>query len=261
MKNPETIQIELENKVATIWLNRPNVMNAFNGLMVQELVNAFEEISKNDAVKIVVLRGRGKVFCSGADLTWMHQVSELSYEKNFMESQLMARCLYLLFSMPKPVVTLAHGTVMGGGNGLVAASDICICSKSTNFAFTEVRLGLVPAVISPYIIRRIGHSRARELMLTGRKFDGSEAAQFNLVTVAVEDYELEEFLNNYVNQLQYNSGSAMNKTKELLTELTELYDTEAIMRYTARAIAQARVSRDGQEGISAYFEKRKPIWN
>jgi len=253
-----TIQIENIDNVATLWLNRPDVKNAFNRTMVEELTQAFIRLGDDISVKIIVIRGRGDIFCSGADLNWMRKVSEMNYERNYTESLALANCFYELHSVSKPVITLAHGAVKGGGNGLVAAADIAICTKSTVFAFSEVRLGVIPAVISPYVVNRIGKARAMELMLTAKSFSGSDAAAYNLVNTAVEENELSDLLANYINLLLTNSSLAMQNTKELLQKLPDLNKKEELVQLTAKIIAQARISKDGQEGMAAFLEKRKP---
>jgi methylglutaconyl-CoA hydratase len=255
-----TIQIEYNGNVANIWLNRPEVKNAFNDIMVRELTSAFEEVGSNHQIKVVILRGRGNVFCSGADLNWMRNVSEMNFEQNYSESLVLANCMYTLYSLPKPVIVAAQGAVKGGGNGLLAAADIAICTNSTEFAFTEVKLGVVPAVISPYVVARIGQSRAKELMLTARVFSGVQAESYGLVNVVVEENEMTEQLGKYTDMILGNSLEAMQKTKELLFNLPELNQRELLIELTANTIAAARISRDGQEGMSAFLEKRKPNW-
>ena len=248
-----TIELD-KGRITTIWLNRPDVMNAFNGDMVEELIQVFDEIAKDDKIKVVVIRGKGNV------LTWMKRAKELSYNDNFSESLNLAKCFSSLYYLPQPVISVVHGAVMGGGNGLVAAADISVCTNTTIFAFSEVKLGVVPAVISPYVLQRIGYVKAKELMLTGKKFTGQQAEIFNLVNLSVEESSLEDSLQNILKLLASNSAGAMQKIKELIIQLQNLSDIEEIKRYTAKVIAHVRVSSDGQEGMSAFLEKRKPNW-
>jgi methylglutaconyl-CoA hydratase len=256
-----TIEIEINESVTTIWLNRPEVRNAFNGVMVNELLHAFESVSQDESVRILVLQGRGPAFCAGADLHWMKALGEATYDENLTESRHMAECFYKLSIIPKPVIAIAHGSIMGGGIGLVAAADIAICSTDSRFAFSEVRLGLVPSIISPYVVRRIGQTKARELMLTGRKFSGTEALSFGLVNNTVEKHLIDETLKTYLNDFIENSPIAINQTKLLLKRLSEINNDEEILEYTAKTIAYARKSAHGQKGINAFFEKSKPVWD
>jgi methylglutaconyl-CoA hydratase len=182
----------------------------------------------------------------------------MDYEQNYADSLALAKCMYTLYSIPQPVVAVAQGAVKGGGNGLLAASDIALCLNTTKFSFSEVTLGLVPAVISPYVINKIGISRAKELMLTARVFDGKEAAAYNLVNASVDEQELPDLLNKYIGWLSANSKQAMQATKELLKKLPSLGQRDVLLDITAKTIAQARISPDGQEGMSAFLEKRKP---
>jgi methylglutaconyl-CoA hydratase len=255
-----TIEIHIEENIATIWLNRPQVCNAFNGIMVQELTLAFYEIEQNEKVKVLIIRGRGSLFCAGADLLWMKALGEASYEEDIAESRRMAQCFYNLSIMPKPVISVAHGSVMGGGIGLVAAADIAICPENTVFAFSEVKHGLVPAVISPYVIRRIGEAKAREFMLTGRKFSGIEALHLNLVNRVVDEDSLDQSLHDVISQLLANSPEAMCQTKTLITSLSSVPVGAEILDYTAETITRARKSADGKEGMLAFSEKRNPVW-
>lgn len=255
-----TIEIEHQPKVTTVWLNRPEVRNAFNDLMVQELHAAFIELENDPHLRVVVLRGRGNVFCSGADLAWMQKVANYDYEKNIAESLSLAQCINTIFHFSRPVVALAQGAVYGGGNGLLAAADIAIASKNTLFAFSEVTIGLVPAVISPYIVKKTGYAKATEWMLTGNKFTSEEALRHGLVNMVMEDADMEPMLAGVVSKLVSNSPSSLLRTKELLHSLSLFTDEKSLMKHTAKIIAQARVSSDGQEGMNAFIEKRKPIW-
>jgi methylglutaconyl-CoA hydratase len=256
----KTIEVDIRQNVATVWLNRPEVRNAFSGVMIQELDAAFDALSYNEAVKIVVLRGRGKVFCAGADLNWMKCLNDASFDINLEEGKLMARCFHKLAEIPKPVIAVAHGAALGGGIGLIAAADIAICSKETVFSFSEVKLGLVPAIISPYVILKIGSAKAKELMLTGRKFTGADAMAMNLTNWAVDEAAIEGTLNDLLGELSENSSMALNRTKNLINRFSESVHYLKMVDFTADVITQARKSADGQEGMQAFLEKRKPVW-
>lgn len=256
----KTIEVDIRDNVATIWLNRPEVRNAFSGMMIQELDAAFDALSYNEVVKIIVLRGRGKVFCAGADLNWMKCLNDASFDVNLEEGKLMARCFHKLAEIPKPVIAVAHGAALGGGIGLIAAADMTICSKEAVFSFSEVKLGLVPAIISPYVILKIGTAKAKELMLTGRKFSGTDAMAINLVNWAVDDTAIERTLTNLLGELTENSSMALNRTKNLINRFSESVHYLKMVDLTAEVITQARKSADGQEGMQAFLDKRKPVW-
>lgn len=256
----KTIEVDIRENVATIWLNRPEVRNAFSGMMIQELDAAFDSISYNEAVKVVVLRGRGKLFCAGADLNWMKCLNDASFDVNLEEGKLMARCFHKLAEIPKPVIAVAHGAALGGGIGLIAAADLAICSKEAVFSFSEVKLGLVPAIISPYVILKIGTAKAKELMLTGRKFTGNDAMAMNLVNWAVDEAAIERTLDNLLGELKENSPMALERTKNLVNRFSESVHYLKMVDFTADVITQARKSADGQEGMQAFLEKRKPVW-
>ena len=161
-----TLETQITNQVATIWLNRPDIRNAFNEVMISELIQAFNEVAVIEAVLVIVLRGRGKSFCAGADLNWMRDVAGYSYEQNLKESLQLSDCFYTIYNSPKPTIAVVHGAAIGGANGLLSACDMAICDDETTFSLSEVKIGIVPACISPYVIKRVGEYGARELMLT-----------------------------------------------------------------------------------------------
>ncbi len=175
------LEIETDGGVARVWLNRPEVRNAFDGETVTELREAFDDLGADDSVRVVVLGGRGKAFSAGADLAWMKTVAAFSPEDNLREADALAGLFFTIHTLPKPVLARVHGAALGGGSGLVAACDIAIAAEGTRFGFTEVRLGLVPSVISPYVLGRIGESAARELFLTGERFDAAKAQEIGLI--------------------------------------------------------------------------------
>lgn len=255
-----TLKIQEEGPVVTLWLNRPQVHNAFNDEMVQELLHFFTGIRYRETIRVVVIRGKGASFCSGADLKWMKTTTANDYEQNYLDSLTLAKCLYAIYSCPKVIFSVVHGSVMGGGNGLIAASDLTMASVHTQFALSEVSLGLVPAVISPYLLRKASPSKVREWMLLGKKFEVQEALQSGIINLIVAEEQLEESLNEWINQVLQNSPQAISGTKEILHKISELPYPDDWMDYTVEAIAKARISADGQEGMTAFFEKRKPNW-
>jgi methylglutaconyl-CoA hydratase len=255
-----TINIQYTDQVATVWLNRPSVHNALNGEMIHELFTFFSEVACNKEIRVVVIRGKGDSFCSGADLNWMKEVSKYNYDQNFLESKTLARCLFTIQSCPKPVVSVVHGACMGGANGIVSASDIVIAANSTRFRFSEVSLGLVPAVISPYVTEKIGKSQAQRLFLLAEEFKAADAQQYGLVHYVMDEQEIEDKIQEIIKKVIKNSPEAIQSTKLLMQELDRLTDSDSVINYTSEVIAKARISDDGQEGMAAFFEKRKPEW-
>jgi methylglutaconyl-CoA hydratase len=260
MHDYKTIEIERAKAVATIWLNRPEVRNAFDNVMIADLTNAFEELGEDDSVRLVILRGRGKVFCAGADLNWMRQAKADSREVNYREALKLSECFYRIYTCEKPVITCIHGASTGGANGFVAASDIALCADDTVFSLSEVKIGLVPSVVSPYIIKRIGEFPARELMLTARRIYGIEAAQRGLVSHSFPAEELDQELGKLVEQLTEGGPEALVITKRLIFDVCNNLTICNAVGKTAEIIADIRASQEGQEGMSAFLEKRKPRW-
>lgn len=257
--NYSTIDIELEDQVATIFLNRPDVRNAMSGIMIQELTAAFTQTGSDSNIRIIVLRGRGDIFCAGADLNWMKDIANYSYEQNKTESLQLAKCFETIYKTPKPTIAVIQGAAMGGANGLLAACDFAYSLDEAVFAFSEVKLGLIPATIGPYVLKCIGESKARDLMLTGRKINGLEAAQYGLVNMALKADALENKISETIKLLLTSAPNSIAQCKELLAHISE-QKLEAAIPYTIEMIAKARVSEEGQEGMKAFFEKRKPKW-
>ena len=256
-----TIELTINNRIATLWLNRPDVRNAFNDVMIAELIDCLTEVGKDDNIIALILRGRGKVFCGGADIKWMQSFSQRSYEEDYQGNQQLAQCFYAFYNLPQPTVAVVHGAAFGGANGLLAACDMAYCVENTTFAFSEVKIGIIPATIAPYVIRRVGESYARALMLTGKRFDGTEAARVGLVNqhfVTKED--LEAYVQTIVSELKTSAPGALRSCKRLITTVAQVTSVEETMDYTARMIADARASEEGQEGMRAFLEKRKPNW-
>jgi methylglutaconyl-CoA hydratase len=197
----ERLELETAGPVARVWLNRPDVRNAFDGLMVTELRRTLFDLGTLDAIRVIVLGGRGPAFCAGGDLQWMKAMAAFTREENLREAQAMADLFFTVHSPPKPVVARVHGAALGGGSGLVASSDIAVAALGTQFGFTEVRLGILPAVISPYVIGKIGESAARELFLTGERFEAVRAQEIGLVRAAVPEEDLDAAVDGRVQEL------------------------------------------------------------
>ncbi|GAB3023372.1 enoyl-CoA hydratase/isomerase family protein [Niabella terrae] len=258
--NHSTIEIEASRQVTTIWLNRPETRNAINGPMIMELISAFTEIAENPETRVVVLRGRGPSFCAGADLNWMQRVGGYEHEENLADAFQLARCFHTIYACPLPTIAMVHGAAMGGGNGLLAACDFALAGTDTLFALSEVKLGLIPATIAPYIIRRIGEFPARDLMLTGRRFNATEAARLGLINAALADNEAERHLENTISQLLSSGPEAVKHCKRLICRLVNEVKESDIMEYTSREIAELRENEEAREGMTAFLEKRNPNW-
>jgi methylglutaconyl-CoA hydratase len=255
----ERLQLEFDGPVARIWMNRPELRNAFDGLMVTELRKTLFDLRSVDTVRVIVLGGRGPSFCAGADLQWMKAAASFTRDENLREAQALADLFFTVYESPKPVVARIHGAALGGGAGLVAACDIPVAALGTKFGFTEVRLGIIPAVISPYVIRKIGESAARELFITGERFEAVRALEIGLVRAAVPEGDLDAAVEGRVGELLQAGPRAIAEAKALIREVA-WRRVEDVQRYTVERIAELRGSGEGREGLSAFLEKRKPAW-
>jgi methylglutaconyl-CoA hydratase len=260
MNSYDTIKVELNGTIGTIYLNRPEIHNAFNHKMVLEIIAALSSLSNDHNLRILLIRGNGKSFCSGADLNWMRDVVEFDHEKNYNESLLLANCLHTIYHFPVPVISFGHGSVIGGGNGFLATADFAVCTKNTNFAINEVTIGLVPAVISYFIIRRTGINKAKELMLSGQRFNGTEAEKWGLVNYAIDETDADDFIKSLIRKLIKNSPQALRSTKNLLNKSDLFHGENEFLKESAEIISKARNSKDGQEGMRSFLEKRPPVW-
>lgn len=260
VNNYQYLLVEINENVGTIWLNRPEMHNAFNEGMISEITNAFQILGKYDHLRAIVLRGKGKSFCAGADLNWMRQVSNYNQEENLTESLNLARCFSTIYKCVLPTIAIVHGSAFGGANGLVAACDFAYAEINSVFSFSEVRIGIVPAVISPYVIRRTGEYGARELMLTGKRINGHEAERLRLVNRSLPGDQLEEYLSETLQQLKLSGPMAVKECKSLITKLGKVSFSDDLINDTAAIIARLRASDEGQEGIDAFLNKRKPNW-
>jgi len=248
-----------EGGVATVALARPDARNALNAGLIEELARCFGEIADDDGVRVVVLTGEGRSFCAGADIGYMRRTAEFSYEENVEDARRLAATFAAVDGCPKPVVAKARGAAIGGGAGLVAAADVAVAEEEMVFAFTEVRLGISPAVISPFVARKIGHSHARALFLTGERFDARRAQMMGLVHEVVADRELDGAVAEKIGQLLAGGPDALAATKGLLRGIWGASPDEAA-ETTARLIADLRTGEEGQEGLGAFLEKREPGW-
>jgi methylglutaconyl-CoA hydratase len=255
-----TIEFERRGDIGMVWLNRPDIHNAFNETMIRELIDCFEMINGLEEVRVVILRGKGKSFCAGADLNWMRGVARYSFEQNFRESLNLSKCFFTIYTCKKPTIAVIHGAAIGGANGLLAACDIAIADEGTTFSLSEVKIGVVPACISPYVTKRVGEYGSRELMLTGRRIKGPEAEHFRLVNKSLPADELEAYLQSTIDLLRTSGPKAMTHCKNLIFNISNKETLEQALESTARMIAEIRASEEGQEGMAAFLEKRKPNW-
>jgi methylglutaconyl-CoA hydratase len=254
-----SLRFERQGAVARIALARPEVRNAFDDVLIDELTRAFREAAADSAVRVVVLSGDGPSFCAGADVSWMRKAGGYSRAENEADAEKMARMLRGIDACPRPVVALAHGAAIGGGVGLVAAADIAIAAEGTVFSLAEVKLGILPSVISPYVLRSIGPRCARDLFLTGDRFDAREAHRIGLVHQVVPPEELEAAGRRKIASLLASGPEAVGAAKRLIEQVTGKTPDEA-MDLTVRTIAERRASAEAKEGLTAFLEKRKPSW-
>ncbi len=258
-KEYKTILFEKGERKARLILNKPQVHNAFNSTMISEMLDVFKRIKKDSSVRVIVLTGEGKSFCAGADLNWMKEIINYSYDQNLKESLEIAELLYTIYSLPKPTIARVNGAAIGGGVGFLSACDIVVASDKAQFGLSEVKIGLIPAAISPYVVRRIGESKAREYFLTGERISAERAEKIGLVNHAVPSEKLDHEIDKTVNRLLSSGPHAIAKCKQLLFKVPQISLKEA-QEFTARMIADLRISDEGQEGMTAFLEKRKPDW-
>lgn len=255
--NYKTILFENIDGVAYITLNRPSVRNAINNEMVQELTELFTELEVEVESRVIVISGKGKSFCAGADINWLKSIADFSFNDNYYESLELVNLLYLIHDHPKPIISKINGSAVGGGVGLMLVSDIIIASEKAKFGLSEVAIGIVPVAIAPFVMRRIGETKAREYFLTGDRVDAKTAYEIGLINYAVKDSEIDEFTNKKVEKILNNGPSALSNVKDLMNRVNRgSYDKD----YLAQLIAQLRTSPEGQEGMHSFLEKRQPKW-
>jgi methylglutaconyl-CoA hydratase len=257
--NYTTISYTLDGPLARVTFTRPEVHNAFNDVMLREILDAFGKIAKNDDVRAVVITGEGKSFCAGADLNWMKRVVDYSYEENLNESLELAECMYRMYACPKPTIARVNGAAIGGGTGFVAVCDFAVAAETAKFSFSEVKIGVVPACISPYVITKIGEGKCREFFLTGERLKADRVLEAGLVNRVVPLKALDEAVDDCVKMLLSSGPDALKMCKQLIEKVSEM-SLDSAKRYTAEVIASLRMSPEGQEGMAAFLEKRKPNW-
>lgn len=255
----ETLEVKSENNVAWVALDRPDVRNAFNEVMIEELIGMLDQVAEDSTVRVLVLTGNGKAFCAGADLNWMKKMKNFSYKENHADALRLAELMFKLYNLPKPTVARVNGASIGGSNGLVAACDIAIASHKAEFSLSEVKIGLVPACIGPYLLKKVGEKACRELFLSGERISADQARSMGLVNEVVTHANLTRRVEERISGLMTSGPNALAVSKELLSKISFMPLEEA-RDYTARVIAELRSGDEAQEGMTAFLEKRKPKW-
>jgi methylglutaconyl-CoA hydratase len=259
--NPEPILTEIDERgVASLILNRPEVHNAFDDVLIARLSETLEVLAANDDVRVVKVIGRGKSFSAGADLNWMRRMAGYSEEENLQDARKVAHMFQQLASFPRPTLAVVHGNAFGGGVGVIAACDIAVASAGALFSLSEVKLGLIPATISPFVIDAIGARQARRLFLSAERFDADAAMAFGLVHEVSPADRLDAAAEAFVAQLLENSPHAMAASKELVAAVANRPIDETVLADVAGRIARQRACGEGREGVSAFLEKRPPGW-
>ncbi|KAA6173720.1 gamma-carboxygeranoyl-CoA hydratase [Pseudomonas marginalis] len=245
---------------ATLWLSREQKNNAFNAEMIRELIIALDQVQADASLRFLLVRGRGKHFSAGADLAWMQQSAELDYHTNLDDARELAELMYNLAKLKIPTLAVVQGAAYGGALGLISCCDMAIGADDAQFCLSEVRIGLAPAVISPFVVQAIGERAARRYALTAERFDGHQAQAIGLLAQSYPLAELNQQVEQWTANLLLNSPAAMRASKDLLREVGNGALTPALRRYCENAISRIRVSAEGQEGLRAFLQKRAPSW-
>jgi methylglutaconyl-CoA hydratase len=259
LANYDTVALSIDNRIARVTLNRPEIHNAFNEVMIAELLEVFQKLKNDEKLRVVILSGEGKSFCAGADIHWMKKMKNYTYQENFEDALALANLMYEMFSFPKPLVGRINGAAIGGGTGLVSVCDIVVAAEDAKFSFSEVKIGLVPACISPYILNRVGFTKANILFLTGERFDAHRALDVGLVDEVVPLSILDRRVDRLAEELISSGPQALATAKKLLRDIPQMAMEEK-RRHSAEVLAKLRISDEGQEGLAAFLEKRKPRW-
>ena len=257
----KSVLIEVAGQVGTLTLNRPDQHNAFDAALIAELSAALHKMNTDASVRIVILSATGKSFCAGADVAWMARAANYGEEENYQDAMQLADLMCTLNRLGKPTIARVHGSAFGGGLGLVACCDMAVATHNASFALSEVRLGLVPAVISPYVIGRIGEGMARRYFLTSERFNAAEAYRIGLVNqVVASETELGQVIGQWIEALLLGGPQAQKQAKRLIASICSRPIMDALIQDTAERIAHVRASPEGREGVAAFLEKRKPNW-
>ncbi len=254
------LRLARQGFVTYVTLARPEVFNAFNAQLIAELQRVFDQLSEDDSIRAVVLAGEGRNFCAGADLNWMRSSLDFSHDENIADALAMSDMFRAINTCRHPVIGRVQGAALGGGSGLAAVCDVVVAAEDARFGFTEARLGIAPAVISPFVVRKIGESAARALFVTAERFDAARALAIGLVHKVVPAADLDEAVRNVLRDIGQ-SGPAGVRAAKLLARTVTALDEEEARETTAATIASLRVGPEGQEGIRAFLEKRSPSWS
>ncbi len=256
----EGLEIHIARRKAVVWLAREKVRNAFNETLIASLTAAFTRLGEDDAVRAIVLAGRGPAFCAGADLDWMRRMAGYSHDENYADARALAAMLRTIYLCPKPTIARVHGDAYAGGMGLVAACDIAVAASSANFCLSETKLGLIPATIGPYVVRALGEQATRRYALTAERFDAAEALRLGFVHAVAAPEALDARIEEILAAIMQTSAHAVREAKRLVREVAGRPIDEALAQDTAERIAAIRASDDGREGVRAFLDKRKPRW-
>ena len=255
-----SVLVDRKGGVARVTLNRPELRNPFDDALIASLTETFRQLDQDESVRVVVLGGNGPAFCAGADLNWMKRMAGYGYDENLRDARALADMLAALDGLSKPTLARVHGPAFAGGTGLVAACDIAVATPEAKFCFSEAKLGLSPATISPYVMRAIGARAAGRYFLTAEVFDADEALRIGLVSAVAPAAELDGFIDSLLNHLLAGGAAAHARIKDLIRRVAGRPIDAALSADTARRIAEIRSSPEGREGIAAFLEKRKPRW-
>jgi methylglutaconyl-CoA hydratase len=261
VSNYHHLEVEQRGAVRWLWLNRPEVRNAFNDALISEIAAAFADVEASVETRVVVIGARGPAFCAGADLNWMRSMANFSHADNHSDALKVARTFAAVHACSRPVVARVQGDAFGGGVGLVAACDIAVAAEAASFVLSEVRLGIVAATISPHVVRAMGARQAARYMLTAEKFSAARARDLGLVHEVTLSEALDREVERLTHHLLSASPAALAATKRLLADVVEAPMDDVLLAATAKCIADARVSPEGREGIAAFLEKRAPSWS
>jgi methylglutaconyl-CoA hydratase len=256
----DAVELETRGPAAWLWLNRPEVRNALNDAVSGELAALLDKLEHDAAARVIVLAGRGTAFCAGADLQRMEKAARMTKTRSRREAGRFAKLLLRLHSYPKPVIARVHGAAFAGGMGLVAVCDLVVAAEEAEFCLPEVRIGLVPAMISPYLVRALGEQQARRYMLTGERLPAREAQRIGFVHECVAMAELDARVEKFAAQLAQAGPQALARSKKLLAKVARAEITPKLGAETAAVLAEARASGEAREGIRSFLEKRKPQW-
>jgi len=256
----KVLESERRGPTAWLWLNRPELRNALNDVVLNSISNSLREIEKDPSCRVVVLAGRGAAFCAGGDLARMEQAAKMTRAKSKAEAGRFAKLLYRMHGFPKPLIARVHGAAFAGGMGLAAACDLVVAADDAEFCLPEVKLGLVPAMISPYIVRALGERQAQRYVLTGERLPAREALRLGFVHECVPAAELDACVEKLAARLAQAGPQALERSKKLLARVGKAPITPLLGAYTTRVLAEARAGGEARKGIRAFLEKRKPKW-